>query len=603
MCVNCFSCQGTVMLASIPFQRRWLVVAVAALCSPVVFAQAQPEAATPDAVQEDLRYLGAPFRVSGGYQSENLWRGELLYVFRETDNTAWIADGYATARSGAGARMSFHWQPADDKNAAVRKLFAGFDQNRHHDRKVTLGAGLENEKWSGSLYGSAGVTGRRLLGESTHSSTQTHTGIENNHEWWQDVTTTVFTKTFERAYDWGVGVRAGRFYDKWALRWFGGVDYEWGKQSTSQITGTLGIEKFFIGTPHSVALIGEVYHKRGDHEIDKNDQRIMLMYRFSFGGPLWRPAKQYRDVQVEIPAATTTAATATTAPPTEQPAKRIVKTTATAAADVFFKFDSAQLQPEASYALDSVVARLKASDIEGNIYVTGHTCNIGSAAYNQKLSERRAHSVFQYLVSKGIAADKMIAEGKGLREPRYPNDKEGRPKNRRVDIEYITLEDKSVAEPATTTPQPVATTSTEPQIEWRREEIASEPTWVRRALRTPLEYKQTVDVYRTKESTTTVEEGERIVANQPPVARDDYAVAGYNQPVDIDVLANDYDPDGDELTIVSFTQPRHGTVTQNGSILTYKCHGNYIGFDSFQYTITDGYGGYATATVTVYADP
>ncbi|MDR2244739.1 MAG: OmpA family protein [Burkholderiales bacterium] len=594
------------MPVSIPFQRRWLALAVAALCTPVVFAQAQPEAATPETSQEDLRYVGAPFRISGGYQSVNQWRGELLYVFRETDNTAWIADGYATARSGAGARMSFHWQPADDKNAAVRKLFAGFDQNRHHDRKVTLGAGLEKEKWFGSLYGSAGVTGRRQLENSFFSSTETISGTENNHDWWQDVTTTTLTKTFERAYDWGIGVRAGKFYDSVALRWFGGVDYEWGKQSTSQITGTLGIEKFFVGTPHSVALVGEVYHKRGDHEIDKNDQRVMLMYRFSFGGPIYRPAKQYRDVQVEAPAVATTSTTAQPQPqPVAQPEKRIVKTTATAASDVFFKFDSAQLQPMASYALNSVVARLKTSDIEGNIYITGHTCNIGSADYNQSLSERRAHSVFQYLVSKGIDADKMIAEGKGLHEPRYPNDKEGRPKNRRVDIEYITLEDKTVTEApaATTTPPPVATTTAEPQIEWRREEIASEPTWVRRALRSPSEYKQTVDVYRTKEVTTTVEEGERIVANEPPVAVDDYAVAGYNQPVDIDVLANDYDPDGDTLTIVSFTSPRHGTITQNGNILTYKCHGNYIGFDSFQYTITDGYGGYATATVTVYADP
>ncbi|MDR2016117.1 MAG: OmpA family protein [Burkholderiales bacterium] len=591
------------MSVSISFWRRWLMLAVTVLCAPTVFAQ--PEAAKPDASQEDLRYVGAPFRISGGYQSENLWRGELLYVFRETDNTAWIADGYATSRSGAGARLSFHWQPADDKNAAVRKLFSAFDQNRHHDRKVTLGVGLENERWNGSLYGSAGITGRREIASSFSTSTQTIAGVENNHAWTQDITTTTFVRTFERAYDWGIGARAGRFYDSWALRWFGGIDYEWGKQSTSQVTGTFGVEKFFVGTPHSIALVGELYHKRGHYEPDRNDGRIMAMYRFSFGEPLYRPAKQYRDVQVEAPAVVGTAsATPTVATqPAEQPAKRIIKTTATAAADVFFKFDSAQLQPEVNRALDSVVARLKSSNIEGNIYITGHTCNIGSAAYNQKLSERRAASVFQYLVSKGIAADKMSSEGKGLREPRYPNDKEGRPKNRRVDIEYITFEDTSVTEAVTTTTPPVTTATTEPRIEWRREEIASEPTWMRRALRSPVDYKQTVDVYRTQEKSTTVDEGERIVANQPPVAVNDYAIAGYNQPVDIDVLANDYDPDGDTLTIVSFTQPRHGTVMQNGDILTYRAHDGFIGYDSFQYTITDGYGGYATATVTVYADP
>lgn len=572
---------------------------MAALCAPIAFAQTPPTTAKPEAAQDELGYVGAPFRVSGGYQSENLWRGELLYVFHETDNTAWIADGYAAASSGGGARLSFNWQPADNKIAAVRKLFTAIDQNGNHDRKVTVGAGLEDEHWFGSLYGSAGITGRRQVSDDIFSYSGTATGIENNHSWTQDFTTTTTTTFFERAYDWGVGIRAGRFHEDWALRWFGGVDYEVGKQSASQITGTLGIEKYFVGTPHSIALMGEIYHKTGDAETHRNDQRIMAMYRFSFGGSLYRPTKQYRDVQVETPSAATSTA-ATSAPSTDAAKKHIVKTTATAASDVFFKLDSAQLQPDASRALDAVAEILKKSEIEGNIHITGHTCDLGPAAYNQKLSERRAQSVFQYLVSKGVAADKMLAEGMGLREPRYPNDKEGRPKNRRVDIEYITLEDQPVAEAS---PTPPTAAATEPKVEWRREEIASEPTWARRALRGTVEYKQTVDVYRTKESKTTVSEGERVVANQVPVANNDYAVAGFNQPVTIDVLANDFDPDGDKLTVISFTQPQNGTVTQNGNQLTYLSHRNFIGYDTFQYTISDGYGGTSTATVTVYADP
>ncbi|MDR1529332.1 MAG: OmpA family protein [Burkholderiales bacterium] len=595
-------------LSPILFKRKWLALTIATVCcASGVLAQSvgnkiQFDGEESAAVSEDLRYIGAPFKVGIGYQSGSMWRGDLFWAFHETDNTAWLGEIYGTTSSAAGGRLSFHWQPADDKEASVRKLFTAFDQNRWHDRKVTLGGGLENEHWFGSAYGSAGISGRREVSDRLFSVTETQTGVENNHVWSQDVTTTTYTRIFERAYDWGIGARVGRFHDDLVLRWFGGVDYEWGENSTSQITGTLGIEKYFVGTPHSVALVGEIYHKRGDYEVDKNDQRIMAMYRYSFGGPSYRPAKRYRDVQEEIAdeAVKTQVATASADVTTaaQQEEKRMIKTTATAESDVFFKFDSAELQPQASRALDEVVDKLKNTNIEGNIYVTGHTCNIGSAAYNQKLSERRAASVKRYLVGHGIDENTLLVEGKGLHEPRYPNDKTGRPKNRRVDIEFVTYEENAQ------TPETAATIQTgSPRIEWRREEIAEEPAWVRRALRSPVQHKQTVDVYRTEESVTTVVEGDRVVENQLPIARDDYAIAGYNKPVNVDVLANDTDPDGDELTIVSFAQPRNGTVTLNGNIFTYRARDGYIGYDTFQYTIEDGYGGSATATVTVFADP
>ncbi|MCD6541497.1 tandem-95 repeat protein, partial [Candidatus Bipolaricaulota bacterium] len=89
------------------------------------------------------------------------------------------------------------------------------------------------------------------------------------------------------------------------------------------------------------------------------------------------------------------------------------------------------------------------------------------------------------------------------------------------------------------------------------------------------------------------------VCNNPPVAVDDEASTETNTPVDIDVLDNDYDPDGDDLTIVSTTDPEHGSVTNNGTDVTYTPDEDWCGTDTFEYTITDGYGGTDTATVTV----
>jgi OOP family OmpA-OmpF porin len=72
------------------------------------------------------------------------------------------------------------------------------------------------------------------------------------------------------------------------------------------------------------------------------------------------------------------------------------------------------------------------------IVAVGHTDSVGTDAYNQKLSERRAAAVKAYLVSKGIAANRVYTEGKGEKSPVADNKtKEGRAKNRRVEIEVV----------------------------------------------------------------------------------------------------------------------------------------------------------------------
>ncbi|MEC7765239.1 MAG: Ig-like domain-containing protein [Pseudomonadota bacterium] len=85
-----------------------------------------------------------------------------------------------------------------------------------------------------------------------------------------------------------------------------------------------------------------------------------------------------------------------------------------------------------------------------------------------------------------------------------------------------------------------------------------------------------------------------------PDAENDVELTDENTSVDIDVLANDSDPDGDTLTVDSYTQASNGTVSDgpNGS-LTYTPNADFVGTDTFTYTITDGNGGQDTATVTV----
>lgn len=85
-------------------------------------------------------------------------------------------------------------------------------------------------------------------------------------------------------------------------------------------------------------------------------------------------------------------------------------------ADALFAFDKSVLKPEGRRTLDELVAQLKGGTYDA-ILATGHADRFGSARYNQKLSENRANAVKNYLVSKGIPADRIKAEGRGETQP------------------------------------------------------------------------------------------------------------------------------------------------------------------------------------------
>ncbi|HYF65275.1 MAG TPA: Ig-like domain-containing protein [Herpetosiphonaceae bacterium] len=88
-------------------------------------------------------------------------------------------------------------------------------------------------------------------------------------------------------------------------------------------------------------------------------------------------------------------------------------------------------------------------------------------------------------------------------------------------------------------------------------------------------------------------------ANAAPLAVADAASTGRGQAVDIAVLANDTDADQDALTITGLTAPAHGSVQIVGGTVRYAPAAGYVGSDSFGYTVSDGVGGTASATVTV----
>jgi OOP family OmpA-OmpF porin len=122
--------------------------------------------------------------------------------------------------------------------------------------------------------------------------------------------------------------------------------------------------------------------------------------------------------------------------PPARPAPSSVRQAVVIQADALFDFDKSVLRPDGRKAIDDALAKLGGVDLE-MVIATGHTDSVGTPQYNQRLSERRAAAVKDYLASKGIPASKITTIGKGESQPVATNKTaEGRQKNRRVDIEF-----------------------------------------------------------------------------------------------------------------------------------------------------------------------
>ena len=151
----------------------------------------------------------------------------------------------------------------------------------------------------------------------------------------------------------------------------------------------------------------------------------------------WTPATAAPgcDGALQAPAATPTPPAVAPVPPA--PPAPVAAQKVTYAADAFFDFDKSVLKPEGRAKLDDLVGKIKGINLEVIIAV-GHTDSIGSDAYNQRLSVRRAEAVKAYLVSKGIERNRIYTEGKGEKQPIASNaTAEGRAKNRRVEVEVV----------------------------------------------------------------------------------------------------------------------------------------------------------------------
>lgn len=218
-----------------------------------------------------------------------------------------------------------------------------------------------------------------------------------------------------------VGVQYARAHDNFSGT--GAVQVLDAHPSKNAANYTLGIglqyavtRTFFVRAEAERYRIDDAVGNKGD----VNLYSVSLVMPF---GRADKPAHHRReDMPMPVAAAPIAVPTAPAAPVAPPPA--IEPHRVSFAADSLFGFNRYDIKPAGKLVLEQFTANLKGTQYDV-ITVEGHTDRIGSAAANQKLSQRRANAVKEYLVASGIDTSKVLAAGKGESEPKTGGECEG----------------------------------------------------------------------------------------------------------------------------------------------------------------------------------
>jgi hypothetical protein len=568
-----------------------------------------------------LSYVGNDATVSLGVNEEGQTEGQIMGVFARNNARAAVGQLWWDRSGAGGVQGDFNWlwgmnaleAREHPDEATVARLSFAMDQNSDHDRKATVGFGIERRAFSIEAYLAGGITGARRSDTSLANDLATINGSDAIGDYTQVLTTTTETIFDRRPYGTEIGLEASHFFEGSSTRLHGGFGFQDGSGGARSNTLSLGVDTPLGTRGWGLSGLAEHVGKHGSLDSNQSDDRVAVFLRYEFGSHgSFVPTSQLED-----PAwISRSLARPSSAHPRVVESYRTQKTrnvTTTRGAKQYTNHfpiaqnDSATVTDGTSV---TIAALANDSDPDGDpLTITAVTTPAHGVAtiagstilYTPAVGFSGADA-FRYTIGDGrggtaSANISVNVAAQPNRPPQAVNDTASTTFGRPVTINVIANDsdpDGNTLTIASVT-QPVGGSVTV-----NGNTLIFTPT---AGFSGTARFTYTINDGHGGTATASVSVFVAARPNRAPVAVDDAATTAFNTPVTIGVLANDSDPDGDTLSISAVTQPPSGTATISGATIAYTPVAGFSGLDRFTYTISDGHGGTATANVVVTVTP
>ncbi len=605
--------------------RRRVVLLFATACCAVASAQILPKDPNDDGVPSvtdpsvPLTYVGNDGSVSIGVNREGQTEGQLLGVFARNNARALVGQVWWDRAGAGGAQADFNWLWGGDPIAArehpdqatVSRLSFALDQNAEHDRKATLGFGVERRDYSIEAWLARGVSSARAAGHALHDDIGQLGGSDDIGTYTQVETTTTDTLFENKPYGMEIGLQFGHVFEPLAMRVHGGASTADGDGARAT-TFSLGLDTPLGTRGWGLSALAEHVARSGGAG-DGNEDRLSVFLRYEFGrsssfaptsqlqDPAWitrslarpssahpRTVESYRRTRSQTVSVTHGPRQYTNHFPIAQADS--VSTTAGVAATINVVANDSDADGDA-LAVSAVTTPAHGSAVAsgGNILYTPAAGFSGADAFAYTVSDGR-----------GGSASANVAVSVGARPNQAPvarDDDAATTFGQPVTIRVLQNDSDADSDPLAITSVGVPAHGTA-SISGQGIVYVPAPGYSG-----PDSFTYVVDDGHGGSATATITITVGVRPNRNPNARPDAASVTSGQSVAISVLANDNDADGDTVVLASVGVPLHGTASINGGQIQYASTPGYVGGDSFSYTISDGRGGTASALVTITVTP